>query len=100
VVGIDISDTERVETWACGFHGDGTFRTDDMCGDRVGVGDIGVVHDDGTWYSGDTTGGDDGRRSGREHDRDILNGPCLPEHYISKEPCGFHGDGTLRPDGM
>ena len=71
----------------------------------------------GAWGSGDTTGGDDGRGAGREHDGGILSVPCLYEQYVSWEPCGnwicisdgarvepwafgFHGDGAVRADRM
>jgi hypothetical protein len=87
-----------------------------MRGDSVGVGDIGAVQG-GTWGSGDTTGGDDGRGAEREQDGSVLSGPWLYEHYISKEPsgvgigisnsarvescaCFLHSDCTVRADGM
>ena len=40
---VGISDSARVEPWACSFHGDGAVRADWMRGDRVGVGDIDQV---------------------------------------------------------
>ena len=56
--------------------------------DRVGVGDIGAVHG-GARGSGDTTGCDDGRGAGREHDKGLLSGLWLCESYVSGEPSGY-----------
>ena len=115
-VGIGVSDGARVETWTCGFHGDGAVRADGMRGDRVAVGDIGALHG-GAWGSEDASCGDDGRGEEREQDGGILSGPWLFERYVKKEPCGYwvgisdgarvepwacglHGDGAVRPDWM
>jgi len=74
--GIGGSDSARVEPWACGVHGDGAVRTDEMRGDKVGVGDIGAMPC-GAWGSGDATCGDDGRGAVRERDGGIFSGRWL-----------------------
>jgi len=53
---------EGVRGWLCGsgIDGEGAVRTDGMRGDKVGVGDIGVVQG-GAWGSEHAACGDDGR---------------------------------------
>ncbi len=81
-VWIGVSDGARVETWTCGFHGDGAVRADGMRGDRVAVGDIGALHG-GARGSGDASCGDDGRAARMEHDRGILRGFWLCEQDVA-----------------
>jgi len=40
---VDVGDGARGWLWGSGIDGDGAVRTDGMRGDKVGVGDIGVV---------------------------------------------------------
>jgi hypothetical protein len=68
-----VSDSARIEPWACCFDGDGAVRADGMRGDRVGVGDVSAMP---CWArgSGDASCGDDGRGAIRQRDCSILNG--------------------------
>ena len=87
-----------------------------MRGDRVGVGDIGAVQG-GTWVSGDETYCVNHSRAVGEHERGMVGGPWLGQHFSSGEQCRdwigasdssrgwpwacyFHDDGAVRTDGM
>ena len=113
---VGISDSARVEPWACVLHGEGADNTDRMRGDRVEVRDICEVQG-GAWGSGDAARGDYGRGAGRERDTGMVCGLGRSEHGAQTEPgrdrvgisdsawvepCGYscHGDGPVRTDGM
>ncbi len=68
---VGVSDGTRGEHGACDVHREGSERADGLRGDGVGVGDISAVPDD-AWGSGDTTGGNDGRGTGRECDTGLF----------------------------
>ena len=87
-----------------------------MRGNRVGVGDVGAVQG-GARGSGDASCGDDGRGAIRQRDRGLLDGHwqgerdegiqqggdrvCLGDGArVEPGTSSFHGDGTVRADGM
>jgi hypothetical protein len=76
---VGISDSAWVEPCGCSCHGDGAVRTDDMRGDRVGVGDVCAVQG-GAWGSKDAAFGNHGRGAGRKRDTGMVSGLGRDEH--------------------
>ena len=60
--------------------------------DTVAVGDVGEMSNR-TWRSWDSTGGDDGGRTGIKHDPGVVGGYGFAEHQSSGEQ-GRHGLGV------